>query len=59
MIPFSGRSKHTLKMKNKPIKEGFKVWALCDRGYLWDFLFHSHTNGKLYTFNIYIYISNI
>src|SRR6266487_4769122 len=34
MVPFSGRSKHTLKMKNKPIKEGFKIWALCDHGYL-------------------------
>jgi hypothetical protein len=46
MVPFSGRSKHTLKMKNKPIKEGFKIWALCDRGYLWDFLFYSRTSGK-------------
>jgi hypothetical protein len=36
MVPFSGRSKHTLKMKNKPILEGFKIWALCDHGYLWD-----------------------
>ncbi len=34
MVPFSGRSKHTLKMKNKLIKEGFKIWALCDHGYL-------------------------
>jgi Transposase IS4 len=25
MVPFAGRSKHTLKMKNKPIKEGFKI----------------------------------
>jgi hypothetical protein len=41
MVPFSGRSRHTLKMKNKPISEGFKVWALCDHGYLWDFLFYS------------------
>jgi hypothetical protein len=63
MVPFSGRSKHTLKMKNKPIKEGFKIWALCDRGYLWDFLFYSCTCGKSYTFLcifvyklIYVYI---
>jgi hypothetical protein len=47
MVPFAGRSKHTLKMKNKPISEGFKIWALCDRGYLWDFLFYSRTSGKL------------
>jgi hypothetical protein len=25
IVPFSRRSKHTLKMKNKPIKEGFKI----------------------------------
>jgi hypothetical protein len=25
MMPFAGRSKHTLKMKNKPVKEGFKI----------------------------------
>jgi hypothetical protein len=25
MVPFSGRSQHTLKIKNKPISEGFKV----------------------------------
>src|SRR5271165_6143561 len=34
IVPFSGRSRHTLKMKNKPISEGFKVWALCDYRYL-------------------------
>jgi Transposase IS4 len=47
MVPFAGRSKHMLKMKNKPIKEGFKIWALCNHGYLWDFLFYSCTCGKL------------
>jgi hypothetical protein len=25
MVPLSGRSRHTLKMKNKPVSEGFKV----------------------------------
>jgi hypothetical protein len=45
-VPFSRRSKHTLKMKNKPINEGFKIWALCDHGYLWDFLFYSRIQGK-------------
>ena len=25
IVPFSGRSQHTLKMKNKPVLEGFKV----------------------------------
>jgi len=46
MVPFSGRSQHTLKIKNKPVSEGFKVWALCDHGYLWDFLFYSCTSSK-------------
>jgi hypothetical protein len=34
IVPFSERLQHTLKMKNKPISEGFKVWALCDYRYL-------------------------
>jgi hypothetical protein len=46
MVPFTGRSKHTIKMKNKPIKEGFKIWALCDHGYTWDFRFYSRVAGK-------------
>jgi hypothetical protein len=28
MLPFSGRSEGTVKMKKRSIKEGFKVWAL-------------------------------
>ena len=28
-------------MSNKPIKEGYKIWALADLGYTWDFLFYS------------------
>jgi hypothetical protein len=55
MVPFTGRSKHTIKMKNKPISEGIKIWALCDHGYLWDFLFYLRTFGKL----IYIFYSNL
>src|SRR5258706_903004 len=55
MVPFSGRSRHTLKMKNKPISEGFKIWALCDHGYLWDFLLYSRTSGKLAYAGVYIY----
>ncbi len=30
MKKFKGRSKDTHRMKHKPIKEGFKFWALCD-----------------------------
>jgi Transposase IS4 len=28
-----GRSKHTVKMPNKPIPQGLKFWSLCDHGY--------------------------
>jgi hypothetical protein len=35
---FTSRSAHTLKMPNEPIREGFKMWGLGDRGYIWHFL---------------------
>ena len=41
MIKFHGRSKHTTKMPNKPIPKGFKIWALCERGYLYNFILYS------------------
>ena len=34
IVLFTRRSKHTLKMKNKLVNKGFKIWALCDCGYL-------------------------
>ena len=37
MIVFSGRSKETVRMRNKPVPCGYKMWALCDQGYVWDF----------------------
>ena len=46
MVPFSGRSRHTLKMKNKPVSEDFKIWTLYDHGYLWDFLLYSRTSSE-------------
>jgi hypothetical protein len=33
MKAFTGRSAHTIKMPNKPIKEGYKMWALADHRY--------------------------
>jgi len=36
MIRFQGRSAHTIKMPNKPISLGYKVLALCDAGYTFD-----------------------
>lgn len=46
MIPFRGRTAHTLKIKNKPVKEGFKIWALAFSGYIYSFKFHSHDKGS-------------
>src|SRR5262249_24828471 len=43
MVRFTGRSKHTYKMPNKPISEGYKIWVLANGGYIWDFRFHSRT----------------
>ena len=34
MIKFQGRSQPTVKMLKKPIKQGYKMWASCERGYL-------------------------
>jgi hypothetical protein len=34
IIPFYGRLIHIVKIKNKPIKEGFKIWVLGDHGYV-------------------------
>jgi hypothetical protein len=38
IIRFSGRSTHTVRIKNKPTPEGFKVLSLCDSGYTFTFL---------------------
>lgn len=38
MVRFYGQSAHTVRMKNKPIPEGFKILSLCDAGYTYTFL---------------------
>lgn len=45
MIKFFGRSKHTIKIKHKPIKQGYKVWALSYKGYTYSFLYYSGVKG--------------
>jgi hypothetical protein len=47
MLPFRGRSPHVTKVPGKPNPDGFKVWALCDGGYLFDWLYYSGSAGKL------------
>jgi hypothetical protein len=47
MIKFKGRSKDTCtyRLREKPIKEGYKVFALFEHGYTWAFLFGSRVSG--------------
>jgi len=45
MVAFKGRSKHTVKLKNKPINNGYKLWCIGDHGYIWSWLFHSRVDG--------------
>jgi hypothetical protein len=45
MVRFFGRSKHIVKMPKKPIKEGYKIFALCEAAYTYNWLFHSRTVG--------------
>ena len=45
ILPFCGRSEDIIKMKNKPIEEGFKIWVLADLGYVYNWLWYSgHKN---------------
>lgn len=45
MVAFEGRSNHTVKLKNKPITDGYKLWCIGDHGYIWSWLFYSRTDG--------------
>ncbi|CAG8533200.1 24697_t:CDS:2 [Cetraspora pellucida] len=38
IIRFSEKSIHTVRMKNKPVLEGFKIFSLCESGYTYTFL---------------------
>lgn len=45
MVRFFGRSSDTCKMPNKPIKQGYKIFALADDGYIWHFQLSSRQYG--------------
>ena len=45
MIAYRGHSFHKVKLPNKSIKEGYKVWILDDVGYVYDWLWHSRIEG--------------
>jgi hypothetical protein len=40
IIPFTGRSKETTVVKNKPTPLGFKVWAIAQHGFFMRWLWH-------------------
>lgn len=48
MIAYRGRTLHKVKLPNKPIKEGYKIWVLGDADYVYDWLWHSHVDGPEY-----------
>ena len=41
MVVFEDRLYNTIKIKNKPIAEGFKIWCIASEGYIYSFRFHS------------------
>src|SRR5579859_7344918 len=43
---FSGRSAHTVRIKNKPTPEGYKILSLCDSGYTYTFIFTSRIQNQ-------------
>jgi len=55
MVRFTGRSAHTQRISSKPIPHGFKILALCEHGYTWDYILTSRLdsfaelNQALYT----------
>jgi hypothetical protein len=38
MIPYLGHTRHVIKAPHKPIKQGYKIWALGDLGYIFNWL---------------------
>jgi len=47
MVRFTGRSQHTVRMPSKPIPEGYKIYALCDRGYTYAWAYSSRVDSFL------------
>jgi hypothetical protein len=45
MIQCFGRSAHTYKMPNKPITQGYKLFALADHRYIYSFMWSSRKQG--------------
>ena len=45
MIPYFGHTRHAIKAPHKPTKQGYKIWALGDHGYIFNWLWHSKAQG--------------
>ena len=45
MITYKDRTHDKVKLPNKLIKKGYKVWILGDAGYVYDWLWHSRVKG--------------
>lgn len=45
MVRFTGRSVHTTVIKGKPTPEGYKIFALCEKGYIYSFLYTSRVDS--------------
>jgi hypothetical protein len=45
VVRFQGRSVHTSVIKGKPIPEGYKILALCERGYTYSFMYTSRVDS--------------
>ena len=45
MVNITGRSTHTIRLPGKPIPVGYKVLAICDSGYILNWLFTSRVDS--------------
>jgi hypothetical protein len=45
MVRCFGRSNHTYKMPNKPIKQGYKIYGIADHGYIYSWIWSSRVFG--------------
>jgi len=45
IVSFCCCSLHTVKVKNTPIKYGYKIFALCSQGYIYGLLWYSLSQG--------------
>ena len=45
MVQFTGSSVHTTVSKGKPTPEGYEIFAPCEKGYIYSFLYTSHVDS--------------